>query len=64
MLKGFRVRGMRDLTTLQGRYGGSTPYSREVLVAEHVRLTRQRTRLERERILARTARARRQMNED
>jgi hypothetical protein len=43
-----RLRGMRDLTTIQGLAGKSLPGSREQIVAEQARLEHERSRLERE----------------
>jgi hypothetical protein len=43
-----RVRGMRDLTTVQGLSGRTLPNSREQIVAEQSRLEHERSRLERE----------------
>lgn len=47
-MKVKRLRGMRDLTTVQGLAGRSVPHSREQVVAEQARLEHERTRLQRE----------------
>lgn len=43
-----RLRGMRDLMTIQGLAGRTLPNSREQIVAEQARLEHERSRLERE----------------
>jgi hypothetical protein len=47
-MKVRRVRGMRNLVTIQGLSGRSVPKSREQIVAEQARLEHERARLERE----------------
>ncbi len=47
-MKKLKVRGMRDVTTLQRRNRRSVPESREQIAAEQARLEHERARLERE----------------